>query len=321
MADRPASAIDIGSRRELFVDGLLIESIRNATLKMHSPVKAPRPKSSLPVRHMMAIIREGDLHHAWYRGSDPSFTGAKHTGHAGETVHYARSKDGHEWEFPNLGLHKIGGTRDNNCILANQPPFLTNFMPFLDQRPGVPASERFKALAGYPGPGDKRGTSIPGRGLFGFVSPDGIRWTKQKEAIPYRSEWRHAFDSPNVSFWSTAEQCYVSYFRTWTRPERLRSISRSTSKDFVHWSKPIEMLPNLPGEHLYTNGTQPCPRAPHIYIALPTRFVPGRGDSPHYAPKDVNATDILFMTTRAGSAKYDRPFTHAFIRPGMDPER
>ena len=53
------------------------------------------------------------------------------------------------------------------------------------------------------------------------------------------------------------------------------------------------MKPNLPGEHLYTNMTQAYGRAPHIYIALPTRFVPGRGDAPDADAKDVNATDIL----------------------------
>ena len=71
------------------------------------------------------------------------------------------------------------------------------------------------------------------------------------------------------------------------------------------------MEPNLPGEHLYTNQTQPYFRAPHIYIALPTRFLPDRGDS----------TDIVFMTSRAGTTRYDRLFTEAFIRPGLDPAR
>jgi hypothetical protein len=33
------------------------------------------------------------------------------------------------------------------------------------------------------------------------------------------------------------------------------------------------------------------------------------------------STDILFMATRAGTAKYERLFTEAFIRPGLDPER
>ena len=320
-ASARCQSIEIGSRLQLFVDMQVIDQLHRTELKMHRPVKAPRPKSPLPERHMMTVIKDGDLYRAYWRGSDPSYTGKFHTGHAGETVHYAESRDGHEWEFPNLGMHEVGGTRENNVILARQPPFLTNFVPFLDTRPGVDPHERFKALAGYPGPGDKRGLEEPGRGLFAFVSADGIHWAKQTEVIPYRPEWRHAFDSPNVSFWSEAERRYVCYFRTWTDPERLRSISRTTSPDFENWSEPVAMHPNLPGEHLYTNQTQPYFRAPRIYIALPTRFVPGRGDSPDYDMMDVNATDILFMSTRAGSTKYDRVFTEAFIRPGLDPAR
>ncbi len=311
--------IDIGSRRELFVDRLLIDTMDRADLRLHHPAKAPRPASPLPERHYFTVIKDGDLYRAYWRGTDPSYTGETHTGHAGEIVCYGESRDGHEWEFPNLGLHELGGTRDNNAILAKQPPFLTNFTPFLDTRPGMKSGERYKALAGYPGPGDKRGKSAPG--LFAFVSADGVHWTKKKEVIPYQKSWRHAFDSQNVSFWSVAEQQYVCYFRTWTPSQRLRSISRTTSPDFENWTTPVAMQPNLPGEHLYTNQTHPYFRAPHIYIATPTRFVPGRGNAPNYDVKDVNATDILLMTSRAGSTKYDRTFTEAFIRPGLDAAR
>ena len=316
-----AQPVEIGSRRELFVDRLLVDQMHNVEFKLHHPVKMPRPRSPLPVRHMLTIIKNGDRYQAYWRGSDPDYQGETHTGHAGETVHYAESRDGHEWEFPNLGLHEVGGTRQNNVILANQPPFLTNFTPFLDTRPGVAPGERYKALAGYPGPGDKRGLMEKGRGLYAFYSPDGIHWTKQTEVIPYQPQWRHAFDSANVSFWSEAEQQYVCYFRTWTDPERLRSISRTTSPDFQNWTDPVAMNPNLPGEHLYTNQTHPYFRAPQIYIALPTRFIPGRGSAPDYDLKDRNATDILLMTTRAGSTKYDRLFKHAFMRPGLKPEQ
>lgn len=314
-----AQAIDLGSRRELFVDRFLIEELRGVELRLHSPVKAPRPKSPLPEKHMATVIKDGDLYRAWYRSNDRSYTGPTHSGHPGETVNYAESRDGREWTFPNLHLHEVEGTRDNNVMLAKLPPFLTNFMPFLDARPGVDPAERYKAVAGYPGGGNKLGLKKAGIGLFGFVSADGLQWTKKNEIIPYRPEWRHAFDSPNVAFWSEAEQLYVCYFRTWTPSDRLRSVARSTSRDFVNWSDPVEMAPNLPGEHLYTSGTHPYARAPHIYLSLPTRFVPLASDSADTVQDNV--TDVLFMTTRAGSTHYDRPFTEAFIRPGLDADR
>ena len=316
---------NIGSRRELFVDRLLIDRMDGVSLRLHAPTKVSRPESPLPDHHYITVIRDkddaGPLFRAYWRENDPGYSGPRHSGHAGEIVCYAESRDGHEWVFPKLGLHEIGGTKDNNVILAGMPPLLHNFTPFLDTRPVVNSEERYKALCGYPGPGDKRGKSVPGWGLFAFVSADGIHWTKNKEVIPYQREWRHAFDSQNVAFWSDAEQQYVCYFRTWTPSSRLRSISRTTSKDFETWTKPVAMNPNQPGEHLYTNQTQPYFRAPHIYIATPTRFVPDRGDAPDYDRKDVNATDILFMSTRAGSSKYDRLFTEAFIRPGFDAAR
>ena len=68
------------------------------------------------------------------------------------------------------------------------------------------------------------------------------------------------------------------------------------------------MNANLPGEHLYTNGTHPYFRAPHITIALPTRF----------QAKRASITDVMLMTSRT-PARYDRTFKEAFIRPGLGP--
>ena len=65
----------------------------------------------------------------------------------------------------------------------------------------------------------------------------------------------------------------------------------------------MDMNPNEANEHLYTSATHPYFRAPHIYVALPTRFHPDRG----------NATDIMFMTSRGGDA-FDRTFKTAFLR-------
>lgn len=313
--------VPIGSRLELFVDGYLVERMDQVEFQLHHPIKAPRPKSPLPEAHMVTVIKDGDRYRAWYRGRDQAYTGEKYTGDPGETVHYAESRDGHEWEFPLLRIHQVNGTYENNVVLAQLPPFTTNFIPFLDTRPSVDPAERYKAVAGYPGTPSRRQPGAPTPGLFGFVSQDGIHWTKKNEIIPFRPEWRHAFDSSNSAFWSEAEQRYVCYFRTWSAKGKVRSVSRATSPDFVTWTEPVELNPNLPGEQLYTTQAHPYVRAPHLYIALPTRFVLGRGTAGESSPKDPNVTDILFMSTRAGSTQYDRTFTESFIRPGLDPAR
>lgn len=327
--------IEIGSRLELFVDRHLIDKLDGLELRLHEP--RPMPPAASPVTgSYMTVIQDGDRYRAYYRGDDPGYTGRRDfSGHPGEITCYAESRDGHEWTFPRLGLFEINGSRDNNVILAGMPPLSHNFSPFLDTRPGVDPKQRFKALAGHPGFDRK----VAADGLHALVSADGIRWNRlgDEPVISYDASWSHAFDSQNVSFWSEAEQRYVCYFRTWApfrgRPAdpseqsreaghggALRTISRTTSPDFKNWSKPVAMNPNLPGEHLYTSQTHPYFRAPHVYIALPSRYVAGRvGAEKKHAM--LGSTDILFMSSRAGSTSFDRPFTEAFIRPGLDPER
>lgn len=334
--------LEVGSKLQLFVDRELIDALRGLDLRLHAPVRQPLPKS--PVKgDYLTVIKHGDLYRAYYRGDDPSYTGRRYSGHPGEITCCAESRDGHEWTFPRLGLFEVNGSRENNVILAGQPPFSHNFSPFLDTRPGVAPSERFKALAGHPGYQRKSKAG----GLWAFVSADGIRWQKRDDrpAIPYLASWSHAFDSQNVSFWSEAEGQYVCYFRTWApyrgnaiptarsqspeSPARnreagrggdLRTISRAASPDFRRWSAPVALNPNLPGEHLYTSQTHPYFRAPHVYVALPTRYIAGRIGAEKADPM-LGSTDILFMTSRAGSTAFDRLFTEAFLRPGLDPQR
>ncbi len=284
---------EIGSRRELFVDRWLIDRLSGAELRLQEPrLAAPmaEPADSLEYG---TVIKDGDLFRLYTRDG----RGARHDGDATEVTRYCESRDGIRWTKPRLGLHEVDGSKANNVILR-EPPFCHNFSPFLDTRPGTPPDERFKALAG-----------TVKSSLVAFVSGDGIHWRKLRPqpVIAYTKEY--AFDSQNVSFWSESEGCYLCYFRHFL-DKKLRSVCRTSSPDFLTWSEPIPLKPNFPGEHLYTTLTHPYFRAPHLYIALPTRFHPDRGES----------TDILFMTAR-GNVPYDRTFREAFIRPGLDPAR
>lgn len=311
-AGAAAEVINLGSRRELFVDQFFIAKLDGVQLRLHEPrregvsLKFDRPWEG-GFSGYTTVIKDGELFRMYYRGLPV----AGRDGSESESVCYAESKDGITWTKPNLGLFKIKGTRDNNVVWTNAP-FAHNFSPLLDDRPGVDAEERFKALGG---------TSTTG--LHAFRSGDGVHWSKvQSDAVFTKG----AFDSQNVAFWSASEQQYVCYFRTFKKVsgEGFRWISRTTSKDFVHWTEPVEMeLGDTPPEHLYTNGTHPYFRAAHIYIALAKRFFPTKaaltaeqakalvGDPGYRAA----SSDSIFMTTRGGS-HYDRAFMEAFIRPG-----
>jgi len=163
--------------------------------------------------------------------------------------------------------------------------------------------------------------------MFAFASPDAIHWRKllDKPVIT-----KGAFDSQNLAFWSEAEQKYLAYFRTFKHGKRW--VSRATSDDFLNWDEPVSMTFRhgdglAPNEHIYTNGTHPYFRAPHIYIALPFRFMPGRraltmrqARAIHVHPSYANdCSDAILMTSRGG-AIYDRTFLESFVRPDLGAE-
>ncbi|MFT5377090.1 MAG: hypothetical protein ACI906_003928 [Candidatus Latescibacterota bacterium] len=293
--------IDLGSRLELFVDDYLLERLRgDIRLCLQQPVLTRRAPGRALVCYS-TILHENGLYRRYQREVRKSYKGERFDGHPGEITTYLESGDGVRWQKKELNLIEIDGSRHNNVALAGDSMSSHNFTPFRDENPHAREKSKYKALGGV----------HAGGGLYAWVSADGLKWRKLRSK-PVITSAGFAFDSQNVSFWSSIEKQYVCYFRTWeTSHGWLRTISRCTSDDFIHWSEPVAMDPNLPGEHLYTSGTHPYFRAPHIYIALPTRFVPDRGES----------TDILFMNSRAGDVHYARTFTEAFIRPGLEESR
>lgn len=296
--------VDIGGRLELLTDRLLVAEMAGTAFQLHPPQPAPPADGTLRGDYM-TVFQDGQRFRAYFRRYDPSYTGECFDGNEGEYTDYAESDDGIAWRQPELGQYPVNGSRQNSAVLR-LAPYSHNFAPFRDARPAGDPRVRYRALAGTHAAGAE-----PGSGLHAFHSPDGLRWERSAATAVF-DQADFAFDSQNVSFWSEAEGRYVCYFRSWQTPHgSLRTISRTTSEDYLHWSEPVAMAPNLPGEHLYTSQTHPYFRAPHLYVALPTRFHPERGES----------TDILFMTARAGAASFDRLFTEAFIRPGLDPQR
>jgi len=331
--------LKIGNRLEPFVDHYLIDRLEGTTLELHAPHYAG---VALPFNDpwdrdasgYATILEDSGLYRLYYRGGPRDMSAGKAEGSTSYFC-YAESKDGITWVKPKLGLVEFEGSKENNILLAPAPkedPWTQSISPFLDSRPGVPADERYKAIGGqWP------------QGLYVLVSPDGIKWRKWRDKPVFKEG---AFDSLNVAFWSETEQCYVLYFRVFTnwtdygaknfRVDGFRSISRTTSPDLIDWSAPQRMtFGNTPLEQLYTNHTRPYFRAPHLYLAMPMRLVPGRrfltdaemdtqklgkgfrGISGHNHNIPNEVSDTVLMTSRGGT-RYDRTFMEAFVRPGFD---
>lgn len=305
--------INIGARRELFVDQLLIDRLEGARLVLHAPqpreivLKFDQPWEGLYCGYE-TVLKDGDLFRFYYRG----MPAARHTLDV-EVTCVAESRDGINWTRPKLGLFEVQGTKDNNVVLARHRG-CHNFAPFIDTNPVAPADQRYKALGG---------TGEPG--LIAFASPDGIHW-RELQAEPVIT--KGAFDSQNNAFWSENEKQYVCYFRVFR--DSVRWIARTSSQDFIHWTEPVDLeLDGKPRQHLYTNQIDPYVRAPHLYLGLPTRFLPGRRvvtDEEALrigTPKEWNyandCTDILLASARGG-VDFKRTFLEAYIRPGFDLE-
>lgn len=323
-----ADPIQIGSRRELFVDRFLIDKLNGTSLRLHTPrdegvaLKFDKPWEGLFSGYATIVTLEDGRLRAYYRGKAV----ANKDGSEEELTCCAESTDGRTWSKPELGLFEVMGSKQNNVVLMKVNTATHNFSPFRDERPGVPAGERFKAFGG----------TMEGGGLTAWKSPDGYRWQKMtadpvisKAMVPYK----YMFDSQNVPFWSAAEGKYVAYYRVFENG--IRRIVRSESTDFLKWSAPVLLEyrnPEMeaPIEHLYTNQTHPYFRAPHLYVAIAARFMPGRRvlTDEQAAAIKVNpgyfkdTSDAIFMTTRPVEGAehvgfYDRTFLEGFIRGGI----
>ncbi|MSR58980.1 MAG: hypothetical protein EXS05_15270 [Planctomycetaceae bacterium] len=324
---RSETPVDIGSRRELFVDDALIGSTTGrAELRLHHP--APR---EVALRYDRAwegnasgyatIFQDGDLYRMYYRGHRYIVEGKSLRQAQPESVCYAESRDGIEWTKPVLGLFEWQGSKQNNIIWLGGAE-THNFAPFKDFSPNCPDDQRYKAVGG-----------TINSGLLAFKSADGIHWSRLSEHAIFT---QGVFDSHNTAFWDPVRREYALNYRFFSEGQfkGLRLIGRSHSADFRHWSEP-EMLtyPGSPPQQMYTNQIAPYFRAPHILMGFPTRYT-ARSVSDHLRtlePVEVRTrlikadertgtdlTDGVFMTSRDGLTF--RRWDEAFVRPGPQAE-
>ncbi len=295
-----AQPLDIGTRLEPLVDDYLIDSMDNVELQLHHPIAreialttdAPWEGNT---SCYVTVFQDGDLFRMYYRGSDYNVETKEH---GGQRACYAESTDGIHWTKPELGIIEYKGSKANNIVWEG----VHNFAPFKDANPDCAPEAQYKALA-----------TGPDKGLIAFQSPDGLHWSLIREEAVITEG---AFDSQNLAFWDTVRGQYVDFHRGFN--EGVRAIMTATSQDFINWTDPqwIKYAEGTPPEHLYTNATIAYPRAPHIFMAFPKRFVPDRKPVDHPV---TGVSDAVFMTSRDGM-QWNR-WREALVRPGLQNTR
>ena len=338
--------INIGNRRECFFDSFLInETETNAEVRLNKPVRRSvileldKPWEGKYNTFFCPIFAEGKWRMYYTSTLSPKE----------KFISLLESDDGQRWTRPSLGIVDFRGSKDNNIIMdlemLSKFEFtgFDNFSVFFDENPSCLPDERYKMVAWWQGHA----------ALLALFSSDGIHFTKSR-LVTDDGE----FDSQNRAFWSDYHKKYFCYYRGEHEPaENISIIDRSytdktanalfdpekfllrepgdgtfsfmrdvrviESNDFVNWSlqKPIKFSGS--DYQLYNNVVFPYPRAPHLLVAFPLRYVERKAWTKNYdelcgredrlarmkqmARMGLAISDGLFMSSRDGVnfTKYD----------------
>lgn len=274
--------IEVGNRKQLFIDRRFIQCSRGIELAVNPPEKAgpvllpetPWERKAVDLGYL-SVEEDGGLCKMWYL--------------SGGYLCYATSKDGIAWNRPVLNVIEFEGSRRNNIVLKDAGE------GGLCLDPVAPPNQRFKTLAAAAG-GHRSPLGSTYKGTLVLVtSPDGIHWKEEYQVLPFHP------DSQNNLFWDERLHKYVAYLRAW---DPLRSVARCeiaredilkqwlytpTKKPYYLWSIfpwgkdwPPAISTELPivlacdekdGPcDVYTPNVRPYPYAEDVYLAFPSIF-------------------------------------------------
>lgn len=210
-----AAPIEVGTQRQLFADDHIISDMYGIEVTMCNPQKYPGNPLISPQMPWEGgyLSPQVVLYDSAQRMLKMWYTGIDLAGHEIHRTSYAISRDGINWERPNLGLAQFGGIKETNFIPGGNANFI------VDERD---PKRRYKGV----------GYWRPGLGVY--FSPDGFHWT------PYKGNpvIEPTGDTHSLLGWDDSYKGYVGYFRPAGGPRR---IGRSVSKDFINWS-PIQVV-------------------------------------------------------------------------------
>jgi len=320
------TVIDVGSKKQLFIDDWFVESRHGVRLTVNPPRKTrernlvpgpDRPWEAVRVGYPCTIMEDQGKFRMWY---DAMNDRQPEDRLPYRTVCYAESDDGIRWRKPVVGAYEFRGSRQNNISIPTAPGSV-----FID--PNAPPEERYKYF------GRNRVAMledrVSGAGSWVYASADGFSFTP----LYGRPATRQISDTHDVAFWDPGLGKYVAYTKyigefdsrgVLVRPEipagvrKGRKIWRMTTDRLDRWPPARIVLAMDAGDprdaDFYNSAALRYPYADRAYFVFPSAYYHFVGES---ARRNDGTMDIQLAVSRDG-VHFSRPSRSPFVRRGRD---
>ncbi len=293
-SEKSREVIDVGSRKQLFIDESFFATSKGVTLKVKPPQKTgerilrpEQPWENAALSWFNVVQDAGRIddrarYRMWYAAYDiDGWPTADDTSFC-----YAESQDGIHWTRPELGLFSYQGSKRNNILFRQigspadgNRSRVHGAGVFIDLH--APPYARYKAVS----QGIFTGLGKPVHRVAGMYSADGLKWTRYSDPV-----CNIFADSQYSGFWDRSLGKYVLYGRVGGRG---RSLGRSESDDFRHFD-PLKLIlqsddKDPVNSDLYNSATMKYPYAENVYLMFPSLY-----------QHDTDTLDIRLAVSRDG---------------------
>jgi hypothetical protein len=264
MLGAPGASSRSGPRRYLFLDSRVVDRSEGAVLRVGKVEKDPanplfaedKPwEARYDNLYPNVLLDPSDkLYKCWYSPfiADPSVKSTPREarkekpyrpGKREMGICLATSRDGIDWDKPELGLVEFEGSTRNNLVLRG-PHGAGVFRDAHEKNP----ARRYKTI-------------FHEGGMAGAFSADGLRWPERISLAAIAA----AGDTHNNALWVPSLQRYVCFTRLFDRTSRQRVVGRAESPNFTDWTAAVEIMRAVPEDQTYA---MPVFEHAGLYIGL-----------------------------------------------------
>jgi len=343
--------LDVGDRRQVFIDGRFLAATTGIALREHVPVKVgevllrpDHPEYTLIGAYVTVLHWRGS-YHMWYDaftsiGGPLSTNGTTDNPEKEFPAHrymcYARSRDGIVWEKPRLNLARAEPHVEPNIVIGLGCGGYESSIGdngAVEVNPQGTDGEQLFMLLRRKEPGVDQ--------LDLHVSADGIQWRLAHARVMGYSSKKHHLDTQNVIFWDDRIGRYVIFARRGvdrtSGQARVRTVARAESDDLARFpdvdqSPVVFQWDTLDPEYAmpatgaraskvdyYTNAVVKYPWAQDAYYMFPAAYFHYDGYLSEFAaekPTNAGVLDVRFAASRDGIT-WERLGRRPFVRPGF----